>query len=73
VLAPGLEGTDFRGVRGWGRSPVPRNKRCLEDTVPGNPKKIARGSQGVAKLAQEMFHAWNIWKWREAGRALRLE
>jgi hypothetical protein len=29
VLAPGLEGTDFRGVRGWGRRPVPRNKHRL--------------------------------------------
>src|SRR4029077_10793769 len=54
VVAPGLEGTDFRGDWGAGGDwPVPQNKRCLEDAVPGKPKKIgfrSRGSQGVAKL-----------------------
>jgi hypothetical protein len=54
VLAPGLEGTDFRGVGGWGRRPVPQNKRRLEDALPGKPKKIGfrrdRGSQGIAKF-----------------------
>jgi hypothetical protein len=48
LLAPGLEGTDFRGVRGLGvERPVPQNKRCLEDAVPGKPKKI--GFRGIAE------------------------
>jgi hypothetical protein len=34
----GSKGRTSDGVRGWGA--VPQNKRCLEDAVPGKPKKI---------------------------------
>jgi hypothetical protein len=45
LLAPGLEGTDFRRGEGLG-GPSRKNKRCLEDAVPGKPKKI--GSRRIA-------------------------
>ena len=48
------KGRTKRGEGLGGERPVPQNKRCLEDAVPGKPKKNwrprDRGSQGIAKL-----------------------
>jgi hypothetical protein len=56
VVAPGLEGTDFRGDWGAGGDwPVPQNKRCLEDAVPGKPKKIGDRGTAVAKVLRSSF------------------
>jgi hypothetical protein len=57
LLAPGLEGTDFRGVRGLGvERPFPQNKRCLEDAVPGNPKNwLPRDRRSQDVVNPELF------------------
>ena len=35
----GWKGRTSEGLGGWGRLPVPSNKRCLEDAVPGVSRK----------------------------------
>jgi hypothetical protein len=35
----GSKGRTSEGLGGWGRLPVPSNKRCLEDAVPGVSRK----------------------------------
>ena len=38
-----------------GERPVPQNKRCLEDAVPGKPKKIGDRGTAVAKVLRSSF------------------
>jgi hypothetical protein len=49
------KGRTKRGEGLGGERPVPQNKRCLEDAVPGKPKKIGDRGTAVAKVLRSSF------------------